>query len=229
VGGFPFMALPAAVAGVGNTVLGIAKSRADRGLQQRNKKKLGMLEGLEDKGLLGQLDANESRAINDSTFRPAADQAASSRRRAEQLMAAGGQASGADLVAGQKAEQGALTQGRQLAAQVRNQAGIEKKQQQLNEIEARHAQAAAMKLNDVDQVGQPMVNALTQATQMGVDWKAPQPTPPSGGGGVAPPVDPAFSGLTPEQIRKLQMFFMKGPTANGASTGAGFNPLTGGF
>jgi len=183
--------IPALVGATGNLITGIAGATSDRGMQKRNKQQLEELLLKEKTGGLG-LSGQEERGIENSTLLPAQKAAAEARSRAEQLMAAGGQASPGDLQKNAQIQAAQMAQGRQQAAQAINAANLQKQQQQKAEIEARLAQKAEMAQRDIDMVGKPATDLAVQGATAATQMMAP-------GLGGAP-----MAGFSPEQLEQLK-------------------------
>jgi hypothetical protein len=130
---------------------GIAPTLANNQLQKRNREKLDELLAREKQGLLG-LTPAQQRILDQRLQAPIAAAANEARTRAEQIQAAGGVTSGADLSRLRTEQSRQLAGGAQAAAMQVAQADQAAKAAQLDEIEQRDRLKAQMKADDYAQI-----------------------------------------------------------------------------
>jgi len=140
------LALGTAAVGIGQAVQSV---KANDELQKRNKMKLDQLLQRERTGELG-LSGTQKTLLDQQLNSPIAAMAAQGRERGEQLMAASGGGSGADLSRLRTEQARTVSDASQNAALQIAAANEQRRQEERNEIEQRAAAQAAMKRDDVN-------------------------------------------------------------------------------
>lgn len=130
---------------------GIAPTLANNQLQKRNREKLDELLQREKQGKLG-LTPAQQRILDQRLQSPVAAAAAEARSRAEQIQAAGGVQSGADLSRLRTEQTRQVATGAQQAALQVAMADEAARASQLDEIEQRSQMKAQMKADDIAQI-----------------------------------------------------------------------------
>lgn len=141
------MLIAAAIAALAGTAQGIAKSTTNNKAQRHNKAALEALMAKEEQGNLG-MSPEEKQQLSQQLNVPVQQAAAQGQQRAEQIAAASGQSSGADLSRLRTERDRATSTGAQQAALAVSGANQMRADEQRNELEQRLGMQTAMRQDD---------------------------------------------------------------------------------